>query len=65
MSLPTRESTREPLAPPGTKSFGDFQTFSVGKIEIEQAGERVANLRPGDAGMWKAVNLVPSRASRG
>jgi len=49
---------------PTTRSFQDFQTFEVGKVDVKAAGEQVVKLRPKDAATWKAINLRTLKMSK-
>jgi hypothetical protein len=42
---------------PATGAWEKFEEWTVGTIEIKQAGEPVVSIRPSDAKTWKAVNL--------
>ncbi|MGA2617313.1 MAG: alpha-L-fucosidase [Thermoguttaceae bacterium] len=42
---------------PQTGDFANFQTATLGKITVKQAGEFVVTARPHDAKTWKAINL--------
>ena len=42
---------------PQTGDFAKFQTVTLGKISVKQAGQFVVKARPHDAKTWKAINL--------
>jgi len=42
---------------PQTGDFAKFQTVTLGKITVKQAGEFMVKARPHDAKTWKAINL--------
>jgi hypothetical protein len=42
---------------PQTGDYASFQTVTLGKITVKQAGEFAVIARPHDAKTWKAVNL--------
>jgi len=42
---------------PQTGDFAKFQTVTLGKITVKQAGEVMVKARPHDTKTWKAINL--------
>ena len=49
---------------PQTKSWDDYATVEVGKLEVKAAGTHTVKIRPREANTWKPLNLMSVRMER-